>query len=381
MPISYTELPDSTYLDFTSYRSGAAPLSGGTPVAHFSMNVALVLDRANDPTALLDSNWGSRQQQLAALNQSGTLWSTYGADPTKYGAVLDALHADSIQTVNELGANGYVSSVESRTIWVHLDETNFTTLFGAGATLFSATTPTGQTTFYWNGNLSLPDALVSAGVSGLWFDSGRFEAVLPNPGGGAQAAMPQGSQSLGNSAGSAATNIFPQQIADEYYNFPLSGALWDPSSGSAVATKAIGLVEPGVGTALPAGSATFQTLIDHYRHEAGISSSATVVTVDGGGQAYPDNIVPPAFNPAGERSLDVGVVTAINPQSPLIVYAGSGTAQGAEFNTFTAYQSAFWDTTHNPEVVTSSFGFMPQTASTTKLTAKSPSMNLVIGPL
>ena len=32
MPISYTELPDSTYLDFTSYRSDAAPLSGGTPV-------------------------------------------------------------------------------------------------------------------------------------------------------------------------------------------------------------------------------------------------------------------------------------------------------------------------------------------------------------
>jgi hypothetical protein len=362
MPISYTELPDSTYLEYTSYRSNAAPLSGGTPVPHFSINVALVLDRANDPTALLSSDWGSRQQQLAALNESGTLWSTYGADPTKYRAVLDALHADGIQTVDELGANGYVSSVESRTIWVHLDETNFTTLFGPGATLYSTTTPTGQATLYWNGNLSLPDAMVSAGVSGLWFDTGRFEAVLPNPGGGVQAAMPQGPQSLGNSSGSAATNIFPQQIADDYYNFPLSGALWDPASGSAVATKAIGLVEPGVGTALPAGSASFQALIDHYRHEAGISTSATVITVDGGGQAYPDNIVPPAFNPAGERSLDVGVVTAINPQSPLIVYAGSGTAQDAAFNTFTAYQSAFWDTTHNPEVITSSFGFTPQVA-------------------
>ena len=55
---------DSTFLDFTSYRSGADPLSGGTPVAHFSFNVALVLDRANDPTALLSSDWGSRQQQL-----------------------------------------------------------------------------------------------------------------------------------------------------------------------------------------------------------------------------------------------------------------------------------------------------------------------------
>ena len=33
MPISYTELPNSTFLDYESYRSGSAPLSGGS-VAH-----------------------------------------------------------------------------------------------------------------------------------------------------------------------------------------------------------------------------------------------------------------------------------------------------------------------------------------------------------
>jgi hypothetical protein len=358
MPISYTELPDSTYLDFNSYRGDATPLGGGTPASSFTFNVALVLDRANDPTALLNSNWGTRALQLETLKDNGTLWTTYGADRGKYDDVLHALHDDlHISTVDELGANGYVSSPESRTIWVQVNESNFTTLFGPAATMMSGTTPTGQSTLYWNGNLSLPDSLVNDGVSGLWFDSGSFSSVLPDPGSGAQAAMPQGWQSLGNAAGSAATNIFPQQIADDYYNFPLSGDLWNT-----VATKAIGLVEPGVGTSLPTGSASFQALIDQYRAVAGISSSATVITVAGGGQNYPENIAPPKFNPAGERSLDIGVVTAINPQSPLVVYAGSGTAQHAEFNTFTAYQSAIWDLANNPEVITSSFGFTPQIA-------------------
>ena len=59
----------------------------------------------------------------------------------------------------------------------------------------------------------------------------------------------------------------------------------------------------------------------------------------------------------GERSLDVGVVTAINPQSPLVLYAGSGFSQHANADAYTAYQAAFWDTANNPEVVSSSYQF------------------------
>jgi hypothetical protein len=66
MPVTYTPLPNSTYLDFDSYRGGAAPLSGGTAVTNFTINVALVMDRAGDPTDLLNSNWASHQQQLQA---------------------------------------------------------------------------------------------------------------------------------------------------------------------------------------------------------------------------------------------------------------------------------------------------------------------------
>ena len=69
----------------------SGPPTGGHPVdASTKINVALVLDRANDPTALLQSNWATRQKELAALNDNGTLWTKYGADPANtagaYGA-------------------------------------------------------------------------------------------------------------------------------------------------------------------------------------------------------------------------------------------------------------------------------------------------------
>ncbi|SEO92915.1 hypothetical protein SAMN02990966_03303 [Rhodospirillales bacterium URHD0017] len=351
----YTELANSTFLDFDSYRSTASVPTNGTPLASFAFNVALVLDRANDPTALLAESWGARQHDLKVLNDSGTLWSTYGANQANYDHVLTDLAAMGIRTVDQIDpANGYVSSAAARTIWVRVDESNFTTLFGPGATVKEGTDQSGNTTHYWDGNLSLPSAWVSTlGVHGLWFDTSTFKTVLPNPGSGAQAALPQGWQSLGNAAGHDLTALFPNQMADTHYNFPLAG--------KNVSTGTIGLVEPGVGTALPAGSASFQELLDHYRTTAGAPSSAPVYTVDGGGQTYP--IVPPgAQSSAGERSLDVGVVAAIVPNSPLVLYAGSGTAALAGSSGFTAYQSAFWDLTHNPHVITSSFGFQSAVA-------------------
>src|SRR5216683_8367400 len=75
VPIQYTPLANSTYLDYDSYRSDAALPTGAGPAGNFTFNVALVLDRANDPTALLNSDWASRQQQLETLTDSGTLWS------------------------------------------------------------------------------------------------------------------------------------------------------------------------------------------------------------------------------------------------------------------------------------------------------------------
>ena len=60
---------------------------------------------------------------------------------------------------------------------------------------------------------------------------------------------------------------------------------------------------------------------------------------------------------SSERALDVGVATAVNPNSSLILYAGSGGNLGAISDPYTAYQSAIWDEANNPSVVSSSYSF------------------------
>jgi hypothetical protein len=342
MTITYDALPNSIYLDFQSYRTDAAPLSGGTPVANFSFNVGLVLDRANDPTPLLNADWGSRQQQLQALSDNGTLWSTYGADPTKYDQVLSDLGSMGIQTVDQVDpTNGYVSSADSRTIWVHVDQTNFTTLFGPTATLLTTTTtPSDDTAIYWNGNLSLPDSFVGTnGVKGLLFDTSDLSTIVANdPGSGTAVTLPQGPQSPGNDSSQQA-DLYPNQIAD-LYKFPL---------GNTVPTGTIGLIEPGIGTALPSGATeTFEQRLDNYLRGAGIDTPSNVIGVAPGGQAY-------IGDDALERSLDVGVVAAVDPLSPIALYAGSGQDAGAKSDTMTAYQQAFWDDVNDPQVISSSW--------------------------
>jgi len=56
---------NSTFLDLTSYRGNGALPTEGTALASFSFNLALVLERAEDPSGLLTADWASRQKQLA----------------------------------------------------------------------------------------------------------------------------------------------------------------------------------------------------------------------------------------------------------------------------------------------------------------------------
>jgi len=336
------QFANSTFLEYDSYQSSTATLpTDGMPVTSgLTFNVGLVLDRANDPTALLNSDWGSRQQQLQALGDSGTLWSTYGADPTKYAQVLSDLNGVGIPTVDQVDPNnGYVSSAESRTIWVQLDAASFQTLFGTQ--LLTGTNQSGQTVKYWNGSLSLPDTFLGAGdVKGLLFDTGLFSAsVLPDPGDGIAVPLSQGPQSQGNSSTDRA-RLTPAQMA-QAYNFPLAGG---------EQTGTIGLLEPGIGSALPSTTpADFETLLDVYRQAVDIAGPGTVVTDDPGGIQVWDS------TRGGERSLDVGVVAGADPQSPMVLYAGTGG------NAMTAWQQAIWDKLDpslgiaNPQVLSSSW--------------------------
>ena len=82
--------------------------------------------------------------------------------------------------------------------------------------------------------------VTSLGVSGIWFDTVKFITPVANPGVGNAADLPQRWQSAGNGS-TAAPEPFPQRIGTAY-SLPLGGS---------VPTGTIGLVEPGVGTALP----------------------------------------------------------------------------------------------------------------------------------
>ncbi len=95
-------------------------------------------------------------------------------------------------------------------------------------------------------------------------------------------------------------------------------------------------------------------LLEQYRAAVGVTGTGT---------AYAQGEVgaTPATS-SGERSLDVGIATAINPNSDLALYVGSGYNGWAEAGTYTAYQSAFWQTATGlpagtlPQVVSSSWG-------------------------
>ncbi len=347
--MAFTELANSTYLDLTSYR-GNAPLPASTgPNTSFAFNVALVFERVNEPTALLASDWGARQAQLETLNTNNTLWSTYGADAAAYQQARTELTNLGFSLFPEGTATQYVSSAESRTIWVKVDQSNFSTLFGTDL-LTGVVNPAKTPVSFWQGNLSLPDTLTSLGVKGLMFDTTMFLSILADPGIGTAAELPQGPLSPGNS-GPSGNQLFPNEIA-ALYDFPFNSAT-TPDLWQTVQAATIGLIEPNLGTNLGGDPALFATRADEYRTKAGVTTKGTYVDVSPGGAPQ---------DSSNERTLDVGVATTASPTSTLVLYAGSGDASGAKSLAFTAYQAAFWDEVNKPAVVSSSFRDYPHIA-------------------
>ncbi|MBU8876453.1 hypothetical protein KQ910_21950 [Reyranella sp. MMS21-HV4-11] len=358
MTISYVAFENSSFLDFQGYRSDVVPLSGGTVVDDFKVNVALVFERnapASQLEALLGQDWGTRQQEIAQMTSAGTLWSTYGANAEAYQKAVDFLKSPDVNIKIrdfETTSTQYISSVESRTLWVELDKSAFETLFDTK--LLQGQTATGKATWYWDGQLSLPTELSGAqGVAGLWFDSYEFTTALPDKTGVTPAPLDQGSQSVGNASTLRPDDkaLYPSDIAANYYNFPLTG-----DTSLSVQTGTIGLLESDLGIRVKDND--FASLLATYRQGASIDTPGDAVGVDPGGDAD---------KTSGERSLDVGIATTINPQSKLVLYAGSGKKDDAKSEPFTTYQAAIWDTRHDPEVISSSERF-----ATSQMTPDSP---------
>jgi len=337
---------NSTFYDLTSYRSiGGVPT--GLTNATFPINVGLVLDRANDPTALLNSNWATRERTLQQLETNGTLWSTYGASTANYNAAMTYLTGQGFKILGQ-GGDGYISSQQDRTIWVQISNAaQWQALFGP--TLQSGTTPDGQKTLFWNGTLSLPQTLLDNNVKGLLLDTTQLQPILPDPGTGQAVSLPGGPQSIGNYAGEGTGVVLgaqtPQAMA-ALYDFPLQG--------TSVQTPSIAVIEPGLGTVSPSSTSTFSQLLTQYLKKIGVNATANVQGVQPGGTFTTATL---NTNPVfwDERALDASILAAVDPTSQQVLYAGSGTSNSAKSNAWTAYQSAIFQNDGSP-VISSSFG-------------------------
>ena len=337
---TYNPIANSTFLEYAGY--GIADQSQTVEQAYqmtdggdfpngssYGINVALVLERANDPTAMLAGDWGSRQAALETLNSTGSLWTTYGADVTQYDNSVDFIRNTLGLTILDSSNSNYISSAASRTIWVEINtQAEWKALFGPDTPLkYSPTGGQQGEVWYWNGSLSLPSELT---IAGLWLDQTTVPAAS-NMAPGVSETLAEGWQSIGNAAD--IPNMNPQDVGT-LYDFPLVGANYQ--------TGMIGLIEPGVGTYLTgdASGAQFETRLTDYLTAVGTSGTGGVLVQGVNGQA----------GIAGERSLDVGIVAAVNPNSDLALYNGSGytTANGnAQSSIFTAIQSSIFGTAYN----------------------------------
>jgi len=316
------------------------------PLTPETVNVALFLGRANDPTSLLESDWATRQSTLASLEASGTLWSTYGASATDFAAAIAQLQGMGLTVIDPSSPGGYITSAESRTIWVTLTPTDFQTLFGATPLQNGLLEDGGL--YYWDGPLSLPTGLHEK-VKGLWFDvANRYPGPAVQNLSTAQAYTPAaGPQSIGNTAPTAQAP-YPGAIAQSFYNFPLT----DPT----ISTATVALIEPGSGAWLPGGPSgpSFASLLKDYQAKAGVPQTGAYYAVELNGTT---GSLP--YDPT-ERSLDVGVVASAAPGSTIGLYAGSGVNNNAHSSVITAYQAAIWDRTNNPPVLSASYSTSAQ---------------------
>ena len=298
-----------------------------------TVTVGISLNRANDPTALLAMNWAQRAATLKTLSESGSLWTTYGADVATYNRVVDAITALGIGLANP--STNLVSSAASRTIWVTVDSDQFKTLFGREL-MENDNNNTGYSLTYWRHELE-PNSLFEGQINGLWIDE-EVTSPVSTLSDSAGVTLAQGAQSIGNALDYQyqAPNLSPAQTA-ALYNLPLAAS---------TATGTIALAEPNITDYLPKHlKETYAEAVTAFRALVGVGGTARVYTdrhITGDDPEYDESA-------RTERDLDVGVVSTLAPNSTLGLYAGSGGT------TLTSYFSAIWDTINNPKILSTSF--------------------------
>ncbi len=304
----------------------------GSPL---NVTVALVLNREHDASGLLHADWATRQSALPDPGDTAeynAFWDRYGASDSTYAEVTQKLAGmDGVTLLDS--SSGYLSSAESRTVWVNLTAEGFEHLFG---TRLYGLLGEDYSPAIWEGNVALPDDIARA-VGGFWVDQ-TASADGQNMGGHA-VSLPQGAQSSANQDGGVTGT--PTALAD-YYGFPLNaqGLL------GTVGTPLVGLVEPQIN---PESYALLLAGLNAYRTGvlgvAPLTPDEFLLTqADLAAGASPNHLTT-------ELMLDVSIVSGAAPGSDIAFYSkadGSAT-------TFGAVQQAIWDTVNNPAVLSSSY--------------------------
>lgn len=350
--MSYTELANSTFLDafgaglYTNeqyqivadqapgardtladlFDYGAQQATVGSPSGTDFFTVGLILDRLNPAEGLLQKPWAERQD---AVSDQAAIWARYGADTNTYNDTVAAITNLLGSGVLDAATNaGYVSSVENRTIWITIDKFGFEALFGTPLFKIEAPQSGGGSdrVLAWTGNLAIEDSLPSGAVRGVWVDR---DVTISNPLVTDSTLFPlqPGPLGIGNSSATkvAAT---PAAVAANY-NFPL------PAD---VPTAPIALVESNV-----AMQAKLFDDYNAYRVAVGLRAVTHAEFQVLSGTDDPSGTV------SSELTLDISVVAGAAPNSTQLLYSH---LTGTSYN---AYQQAFFDTVHDPEVLTSSY--------------------------
>jgi kumamolisin len=173
------------------------------------------------------------------------------------------------------------------------------------------------------GSVTVPEELV-----------GSIEAVLGLD--NRPIATPKFRRRKAHAAASADAGTFtPPQVA-KAYNFPAA-----PSGTSAGAGQTIGIIELG-------GGYNPSDLTNYFSETIGITPpTVTDVTLDGGSND-PTN----ANSADAEVLLDIEVAGSVAPGASIVVYFTTNTDQGFQ----DAISTAIHDTTHNPSVISISWG-------------------------
>jgi len=321
-----------------------------------SITIALALNRANDPTALLSGNWAERQDALADQASVATL---YGADPATFDAVRDAVTGPAalsgLTDTDFFNTDHHVSTAESRTIWLDLTAEQFEALFDTELLVVSVD---GNPDYYaWAGDLSLPTD-IAASVGGVWIGQGagvqapetqNTDAVDPATlllGAG-------GSSVLGEGNGAASEqNAYTPDIIAQLYDFPLSDAYAAAMDGSATEWQQLiaSLSSPTIGLIESDADTTFQAYLNAYRESLGLPAYDSAATGDFAAVEFINKTDSSGVDTvSGETTLDVSIVAAAAPNSSQVMYSSWQTTL------FTAYQGAIFDSDTPISILTSSY--------------------------